>query len=105
MIPLSRVSLVIPVYNQLVHTMQCLESILRQPDKVDEIIVVDNASTDSRPGYLKGIYGITVIRNATNLGCGMAWNQGICASRGEVVGVLCIDIVVPSGSLPSCRIF
>ena len=49
-----RVSLVIPVYNQLVHTMQCLESILRLPDKGDEIIVVDNASTDGTPEYLKG---------------------------------------------------
>ena len=49
MIPLSRVSLVIPVYNQLLHTMQCLESILRLPDKVGEIIVVDNACTDGTP--------------------------------------------------------
>ena len=101
MIPLSRVSLVIPVYNQLVHTMQCLESILRQPDKVDEIIVVDNASTDGTPEYLKGIPGVTVIRNATNLGCAMAYNQGIRASRSEIVGMLSNDTVVPSGWLPA----
>ncbi|HZC80689.1 MAG TPA: glycosyltransferase family 2 protein, partial [Nitrospiraceae bacterium] len=101
MTPLSRVSLVIPVYNQLIHTMQCLESILRLPDKVDEIIVVDNASTDGTPEYLKGMDGVTVIRNATNLGCAKAWNQGIRASQGEVVGILSNDIVLTSGWLPA----
>jgi GT2 family glycosyltransferase len=94
----ARVSLVIPVYNQLVHTMQCLESILRLPDKGDEIIIVDNASTDGTPGYLKGV-GVTVIGNATNLGCAKAWNQGIRASRGDVIGILNNDIVVTPGWL------
>jgi GT2 family glycosyltransferase len=101
MTPSSSVSLIIPVYNQLIHTMQCLESILRLPDKVDEIIVVDNASTDGTPEYLKGMDAVTVIRNATNLGCANAWNQGIRASRGEVVGILTNDVVVTSGWLPA----
>lgn len=95
-----RVSLVLPVYNQLVHTMQCLESILRLPDKGNELIVVDNASTDGTPEYLKGI-GVTIIHNATNLGCAKAWNQGIKASRGDVIGILSNDIVVTPGWLPA----
>ena len=94
------VSLVIPVYNQLIHTMQCLESILRLPDKGDELIVVDNASTDGTSEYLKSV-GVTVISNATNLGCAKAWNQGIQATRGEVVGILSNDIVVTPGWLPA----
>jgi len=100
MIPLARVSLVVPVYNQLLHTMQCLESILRLPDKVGEIIVVDNASTDGTPEYLNSI-GVMVVRNATNLGCAKAWNQGVQASKGEVVGILTNDIVVTPGWLPA----
>jgi GT2 family glycosyltransferase len=100
MISLSRVSLVIAVYNQLLHTMQCLESMLRLPDKVGELIVVDNASTDGTPEYLNGL-GVTVIRNATNLGCAKAWNQGVQASKGEVIGILNNDIVVTSGWLPA----
>lgn len=97
---MPRVSLVIPVYNQLIHTMQCLESILRLPDNGDELIVVDNASTDGTPDYLKGT-GVTVISNGTNLGCAKAWNQGIQASHGEVVGILNNDIVVTPGWLPA----
>ena len=96
-----RVSLVIAVYNQLLHTMQCLESMLRLPDKAGEIIVVDNSSTDGTPEYLKGIDSITVIRNANNLGCAKAWNQGIQASKGDVIGILNNDIVVTSGWLPA----
>jgi len=53
-----------------------LESILRLSDKLDEITVEDNASTDSTPEYLKGMDGITVIRNASNLECAKAWNEG-----------------------------
>ncbi len=100
MIQAPRVSLVIPVYNQLLHTMQCLESILHLPDKGDEIIVVDNASTDGTPEYLKGV-GVTVISNATNLGCARAWNQGIRAARGDMLGILSNDIVVTPGWLPA----
>src|SRR3989442_8127467 len=100
MIPLSRVSLVIPVYNQLLHTMQCLESILRLPEKAGEIIIVDNASTDGTPEYLNSV-GVTVIRNANNLGCAKAWNQGIQASKGDVIGILSNDSIVTSGWLPA----
>jgi len=75
MIPLSRVSLVIPVYKQLLHIMQCLESMLCLPDKVGELIVVDNASSDGTPEHLKGMDGITVIRNASNLECAKVWNE------------------------------
>jgi len=101
MIPLSRVSLVIPVYNQLLHTMQCLESILRLPDKAGELIVVDNASTDGTPEYLKGLDNVTVIRNATNEGCAKSWNQGVQACKGDVIGILSNDVVVTSGWLPA----
>src|SRR2546426_12388935 len=66
-----------------------------------EIIVVDNASTDGTPEYLKGIDGITVIRNASNLGCAKAWNQGVQASKGDVIGILSNDIIVTSGWLPA----
>lgn len=104
MIPSSRVSLVIPVHNQLVHTMQCLESIQRLPDRGDELIVIDNASTDGTGEYLKGT-SVKVIANAANVGCARAWNQGIRASRGDVVGLLNNDIVVTPGWLPALLAF
>ena len=93
-------SLVIPVYNQVMHTMQCLESIQRLSDQAGEVIIVNNASTDSTTEYLKGV-DVHVISNATNLGCAKAWNQGIQASHGDIVGILNNDIVVTPGWLPA----
>lgn len=94
----SSVSVVIPVYNQVMHTMQCLESIRRVPDRPGEIIVVDNGSSDGTAEYLKRA-GVRVITNATNLGCATAWNQGIVAGRGDVFAILGNDIIVAPGWL------
>jgi N-acetylglucosaminyl-diphospho-decaprenol L-rhamnosyltransferase len=100
----SRVSLVIPVYNQLMHTMQCVESIQRLPDQPGDLIIIDNASTDGTSEYLKGL-DLRVITNAMNLGCAKAWNQGVRASRGDIIGILNNDIVVTTGWLPALLSF
>ncbi len=92
------VSLVIPIYNQLDYTKQCLESIARCTDQPYELIIVDNASTDGTREFLRDVKA-TVITNPRNLGCAKAWNQGVRASHGEVVGILNNDIVVTKGWL------
>jgi N-acetylglucosaminyl-diphospho-decaprenol L-rhamnosyltransferase len=92
------ISLVIPVYNQLHYTEQCLDAIRRCTDSHCEIIVVDNGSTDDTSTYLSS-QKVTVITNPVNLGCAKAWNQGVRASRGAVVGILNNDIVVTPGWL------
>ena len=105
-----RVSLVIAVYNQLLHTMQCLESILRLPDKAGELIIVDNASTDGTPEYLNSI-GVTVIRNANNLGCAKGrlitnWTNMLRNSRrhaGRRLGLDFLDRVCWCGAWCSTR--
>lgn len=104
MIELERVGLIIPVYNQLMHTMQCLESIQRLPDQVGDLVIIDNGSSDGTSEYLKGM-NVRVITNMTNLGCAKAWNQGVRTSRGDVVGILNNDIVVTQGWLPALLSF
>ena len=93
------VSLVIPVYNQLDYTRQCLESIVRCTDQSYELIIVDNASTDGTLEFLKDVTQPTIITNQDNLGCAKAWNQGVRASHGDVIGILNNDIVVTPGWL------
>lgn len=90
------VSLVIPVYNQLDYTRQCLESIARCTEPPYELIIVDNASTDGTQDFLRDVKA-TVITNRQNLGCAKAWNQGVRASHGDVIGILNNDIVVTKG--------
>ena len=92
------VSLVIPLYNQLEYTRQCLESIRRHTTVPYELILVDNASSDGTREYLR-TQQATVIANETNLGCAKAWNQGVRASQGDLVGILNNDILVTDGWL------
>ena len=61
------VSFVIPVYNQLDYTKQCLESIARCTDQPYELIIVNNASTDGTQEFLRDVKA-TVITNQHNLG-------------------------------------
>ena len=97
-------SLVIPVYNQLGYTKRCLDSIYKWTEPPFELIVVDNASTDGTAEYLQSV-AATVISNKTNLGCAKAWNQGVRASRGDVVAILNNDIIVTSGWLSGLQRF
>ena len=91
-------SIVIPVFNQVAYTRQCLEHIEKATDIPYELIIIDNASTDGTAAFLRGI-GATVITNATNQGCAGAWNQGVAASRGRYVVLLNNDVLVTPGWL------
>lgn len=102
--PFVGASLVIPVYNQLEYTKQCVESILARTGAPFELIIVDNASTDGTREYLKTLPA-TVITNDQNLGCAKAWNQGVRASRGDLIAILNNDIVVTNGWLTGLRRF
>ena len=93
-----RASLVIAVYNQVDYTRQCIESIARCTQVPYELILIDNGSMDGTKKFL-GTVKATVISNPVNFGCAKAWNQGIRASSGEVIGILNNDIVVTPGWL------
>lgn len=100
----ASVSLVIPLYNQAEYTKQCVASIERCTDVPYQLILVDNGSTDGTKDFLRDV-NATVISNAVNLGCAKAWNQGIRASTGAVVGILNNDIVVTPGWLTGLLAF
>ena len=78
-----RVSIIIPVYNGLTYTRQCLEAVREVTGGSYEMIVVDNASTDGTGEFLVAIEGITVVTNSENLGFAKACNIGARRARGE----------------------
>lgn len=103
-------SLVIPVFNKLEYTKICIESLLADQDRLPlEIIVVDNASSDGTSEYIKEMQNkisntrdkIIYIQNKSNRGVAPAWNQGVHASSGSILGVLNNDIIVTNGWLKS----
>lgn len=87
---LPSVSMVVPAYNEegnIGATIQALKR-LDYPEKLKEIIVVDDGSTDGTYKAAKRFGGIKLLRQK-NAGKGAALNFGISRARGEIVA--CVD--------------
>ncbi|MEO0074035.1 MAG: glycosyltransferase family 2 protein [candidate division WOR-3 bacterium] len=87
-----KISIVIVTWNNEADIRNCLNSI--SCSYKFEIIVVDNASTDSTRQLLRSYSGTTLILNDCNLGYARACNQGILCSRGEYVLLLNPDTIL-----------
>jgi len=94
------VSIVIPVHNQLRYTLNCLNSILKKTQGSYEIVVVDDASSDSTAVTLKNIKNITIIQNEKNQGFIRSCNTGASACRGKYILFLNNDTIVTENWLP-----
>ena len=99
-----RAAIVIVTYNNLALTRLCLESILQNTDHPNyEVIVVDNASTDGTPAYLRYLAGadahVKIVLNPTNNGFARANNQGLALTDADDLVLLNNDTVVPHGWL------
>ncbi len=97
-------SIIVVTFQNLALTQLCIESILRNTGHPNfEIIVVDNASTDGTPAYLRYIAQretrIKVILNAKNAGFAAANNQGLALAAGAHLILLNNDTIVPPGWL------
>lgn len=79
-------SVVMPVYNVAPYLPACLDSLAAQTLAPDEIIAVDDGSTDGCPGILAEYAGrmpnLRIIRQA-NGGLSAARNTGLDAARGK----------------------
>jgi len=95
------VSIVIPVYNHLAHTLACLRALAAHPPALAcEIIVVDDAGQgDDTPQVLPQIAGLHYHRRAANGGFIAACSDGIARSRGQYVVLLNNDTVPQPGWL------
>ena len=90
-----KVSIIIPVYNQIVYTLNCLYSIKEECEKNNvEVIVINDCSTDDTLERLNTIEGISVITNEENLGFLKNINKGIAAAKGDYVLLLNNDVIV-----------
>ncbi len=97
-------SIIVPCWNQLEFTRQCIAALMRCTRSPWELIVVNNGSTDGTGDYLAGVQDasavpVTVVANSTNLGFPAAVNQGLKCARGEHLVLLNNDAVVTEGWL------
>ena len=86
------ISVVVVTYNQEKFLTKSLRSVFDQTRMPDEVIVVDNGSTDATRQIIKEYRGkIFYIRNKKNLGAVRAFNQGLAAASGDYVILLSAD--------------
>lgn len=89
---LPGVSVIVPTYNRRELLARAIDSILAQTEPVDEIIVVDDGSTDGTAEMLASRYGERV-RHAwqANAGVSAARNRGLAMARGTFIALLDSD--------------
>jgi GT2 family glycosyltransferase len=87
-------SIIILTYNNLLYTRKTLASIKKYTKLPYEVIIVDNASTDSTVEYLKNNSNLIIIFNEKNLGFPAGCNQGISIAKGKYILILNNDVIV-----------
>jgi polysaccharide pyruvyl transferase CsaB len=103
-----KASIVVVTYNNLALNRLCLESLYGRTEwPTFEVIVVDNASQDGTPEYLREAQrrypNLSVVCNDTNRGFAAANNQGLKLATGDVLVLLNNDTVVTRGWLTTLR--
>lgn len=94
-----QVSIIVPVFNRLAYTMDCLHGIMEYTPAMYEVIVVDNGSTDGSGDWLAGVPGLRLLSNETNQGFASACNAGAATARGEWLVFLNNDTIPQPGWL------
>jgi len=87
-------SITFACYNSLEYTKLFVDSLIITDTPLDRVIVVDNGSSDGTREYLSAQSFGEVILNKGNLGCGVAWNQGILARQSEWTVIMNNDVIV-----------
>ena len=96
-----KVSIIIPVYNQVHYTYACLVSILENTGEFDyEIIIADDVSTDATKEIDKFVTGLVIARNESNQGFLRNCNNAAKKARGEYIFFLNNDTTVQKDWLP-----
>ena len=97
---IARVSVLIPTYNRAALLAQALEACRRQTRPADEILVVDDGSTDATPAVLAAWTGPgRLVLRQVNGGKAAALNRGLAAASGDAVLVLDDDDLLPPDAL------
>jgi peptidoglycan/xylan/chitin deacetylase (PgdA/CDA1 family) len=87
-----KTSIVIANYNYGRYLSEAIESVLAQTVMPDEIIVIDDCSTDDSAVVMEKYKDkVTIIRNETNLGIVENFNKAVKLATGDYIGILGAD--------------
>lgn len=96
-----KVSVVIPAYNEEKYIATCLESLVQQEDKADEIIVVDNNCTDNTVKIAKQ-YPVRIVQEKIQ-GMIPARNRGYDEAKYEIIARTDSDAILPTNWIATIK--
>lgn len=85
-----KISVIIPAYNRVATLARAIDSVLAQSYRVDEIIVVDDGSTDATSEVAKMYDEVSLLRQK-NMGVSSARNNGVMMAANEWIAFLDSD--------------
>lgn len=96
-------SIVIVGFNAKADLDRCLASLHAAPPRIPhDIVVVDNASTDGGPAWVRQRWpSVQILEQGANAGFAAGTNAGIRATRGALLLLLNSDTIVPPGAIDS----
>jgi GT2 family glycosyltransferase len=95
-------SIIVPVYDGAATLEACLAALRREMLAGDELIVIDDASTDAS-GAIAAAAGADVVRLPANRGQAAGRNVGASKAQGEVLFFVDADVVVHPGAAARVR--
>jgi len=105
--PVPRIAVIVPNRNDSRYLPRCIRSILEQEDPPDELIIVDDQSTDDSVAIIRSLIsgksGARLIENPVNLGTYGALDKGLEVSRSEYVLFLSANDAVLPGLFARAR--
>lgn len=94
-------SIIIPAYNEENHLPACLDSIAKQTVKPDQVIVVDNNSTDKTCEIAQKYDFVTLVHEKTQ-GLIAARNKGMNMANGDLLARLDADSIIDKVWVERC---
>lgn len=90
-----RVTVLMPVYNGMRYLREAVDSVFAQTLADFEFLIIDDASTDDTPAYLRSLTDprVRVVTNDVNLGQTATLNKGLSLARGAFIARLDQDDV------------
>lgn len=97
------VSVVIPVYNEeksVLRTINSIERVLRTNKIKNEIILVEDCSTDSTREVLSSVKSVRIIYHDVNRGYGASLKDGISKAKYPKIAIIDADGTYPAEAIP-----
>jgi len=95
----TRIAVVIPAYNASAYIAETIESVLNQSRLADEIVVVNDGSTDNTAEIANGINPAVTVIHQNNAGQGKARQRGAEATSADFLLFLDADDILHASAL------